>query len=69
MWVASFRRVAVRLHAVMEIENLSGIANRFVDFLFRPDVENAFGGLPVTGITDPGYSAVGIFGGEKSAFF
>ena len=33
--IASFRRVAVRLHAVMKFENLSGIAQRFVDFVFR----------------------------------
>src|SRR5437667_3853050 len=69
MRIASFRRVAVSLHAVVKIENLSGIAKRFVDFFFAPDVERAFGGLLVTGITDPGYNwAVGVFGGEEAAF-
>src|SRR5207244_10030228 len=66
--IASFRRVSMRLHAVMEIENLSGIAKRFVDLFFCPNVERAFGGLAVAGIADPGYNrTVGIFGGEETA--
>jgi hypothetical protein len=74
--IASLRRVAVRLHAVMEIENLSGITQCRVDFFFRPDIECAFCGLPMAGSSPsprlrqtsrPGYNrAVGIFGGEKS---
>ena len=32
--IASFGRVSVRLHAVMKIENLRGIAERGVDFFF-----------------------------------
>ena len=60
--IASFRRVAVRLHAVMEIENFSGIADRCVDFFFSPNIERTFSGLPVTGITHPGYNrTVSIF--------
>src|SRR5437667_2856919 len=43
--VAAFGRVAVRLHAVMKIEYLRGLAERGVDFLFRPNVERAFGGF------------------------
>ena len=45
LWVAAFGRVAVRLHAVMKIEHLRGLAERGVDFLFRPNVERAFGGF------------------------
>ncbi len=45
--IASLRRVAVRLHTVMEIENLSGILQRIVDLFFCPDVEGAFGCLAV----------------------
>src|SRR5205814_2835145 len=56
MGIASFRCVAVRLHAVMEIENLTGIAEHIVDFFSCPDVESAFLGLAVAGITDPGYN-------------
>src|SRR6266436_5041438 len=41
--VAAFGRVAVRLHVVMKIEHLRRLAERGVDFLFRPDVERAFG--------------------------
>ena len=41
--IASLGRVAVRLHAVMEIENLSGVAKCVVDFFFCPDVKRAFG--------------------------
>ena len=41
--ITSFGRVAVRLHGVMEIKNLSGIAECVVDFFFCPDVESAFG--------------------------
>src|SRR6266567_3919607 len=48
--VASLRRVSMGLHAVMEIENLSGIAQRFVDLFLGPNVERAFGRLPVAGI-------------------
>ena len=67
--IASFRRVSMRLHAVMEIENLSGIAKRFVDVFLCPNVERAFGGLAVPGIADAGCNwAVCIFGGKKSAF-
>src|SRR5205823_9848226 len=68
LWIASFRRVAVRLHAVMEIKNLSSIAQRIVDLFFCPDIKGAFGCLPVAGIVDPGYNTVGIFSREKSAF-
>src|SRR5437773_9613661 len=68
--IASFRRVAVRLHTVMEIKNLASIAQRIVDFSFCPDIERAFGGVGMTKIADPSYDrAVGIFGGEKSAIF
>ena len=53
----------------MEIENLGGITKRSVDLFFRPDIEGAFGGFLVTGIADPCYHrAIGIFGGEESAF-
>jgi hypothetical protein len=53
----------------MEIENLGGITKRSVDLFFRPDIECAFCCLTVAGIADPGYNrAVGIFGGEESAF-
>src|ERR1043166_9683099 len=43
--IASLRRVTVRLDAVMEIENLTRIAERIVDLFFGPDVECAFCGL------------------------
>jgi hypothetical protein len=67
--IASLGRVAVRLHTVVKVKNLSGIADRVVDFFLRPDVKRAFGGLRVTGITDPGYKgAIGVFGGEEAAF-
>ena len=59
----------MRLHAVMEIENLSGIAKRFVDLFFYPGVEGAFLGLNMAGVSARGHNgAVGIFGGKKSAF-
>src|SRR5262249_21281652 len=66
--IASFWSVAVRLHTVMEIKNLSRIAECIVDFFFCPDVERAFGSFPMAGIADPGYNrAVSIFGGEEAA--
>ena len=79
--IASFRRVSMRLHAVMEIENLSGIAKRWSStFFLCPNVESAFGGLlwPLGsarafavgygGQAARGYNwAVCIFGGEKAA--
>src|SRR5882724_2793660 len=69
MRVASFWCVAVRLNAIMKIKNLSNITQRYVDFLFRPDVKDAFCGLAVAGIADPGYNgAISIFGREKAAF-
>src|SRR5581483_7307565 len=43
--IAPFRRISMRSNAVMEIENLGRIAQRFIDLLFRPDIECAFGGL------------------------
>ena len=53
----------------MKIKNLSGITEGRVDFFFGPDIECAFRGLTVAGITDPGYNwAVSIFGREKAAF-
>ena len=42
MRITSLGRVAVRLHAVMEIKNLSGIAECVVDFSLCPDVERPF---------------------------
>src|SRR5438477_6475276 len=69
LWIASFRRISVRLHAVVKIENLRGVAERRVNFFFCPNVKRAFGVFPMAGVTAPGYSwAVGIFGGKKSAF-
>ena len=72
--IASLGRVAVRLHTVMEIENLSGVAERIVDFFFCPDIERTFGSFAVAGSPSQlggqsaGYNrAVGIFGGEKAA--
>src|SRR5436305_8093874 len=58
----------MRLHAVMEIENLSGITERVVDFFLCPHIERAFGSLTVTGIGDPGYRAVGILRGKEPTF-
>ena len=49
MRVASFRCVAVRLDAVMKIENLGRISECIVDFFFCPDIERAFGGLFCSG--------------------
>src|SRR6267378_8377063 len=67
--IASFRRVSVCLHAVMEIENLSGITKRSVDLFFRPDIECALLGLCVAVVVARGYKgAIGVFGGEESAF-
>ena len=67
--IAPFRRVSVRLNAVMEIENLGGIAERGIDLFFRPDVECAFGGLRVAAVSIRGYNGtVGIFGRKKAAF-
>ena len=66
--IASFRRVAVRLHAVVKIEKLGSVTDRRVDLLFRPYVKRAFG-LPVAGILDPGYNgAVSVLRREISAF-
>ena len=63
------RPVAVRLHTVVKVKNVSSIPQRIVDFFFRPDVECAFRSLSVAGIADPGYNgAVGVFSGEKAAF-
>ena len=69
LWIASFRRVAVRLHAVMEIKNLSSIAQRIVDLFFCPDVKGAFLCLHVAAVSARSYNgAVGIFSGEEAAF-
>ncbi len=62
MRIASFRRVAVCLDAVMEIENLSGLAERIIDFFFCPDIECAFGGLLMAGIIDSYNGAVRVLG-------
>src|SRR6476660_6958011 len=67
--IASFRRVAVRLDAVMEIENLGRISECIVDLFFRPNIEGAFGGLLVVGSIDSNNAAVSVLGGEKAPFF
>ncbi len=40
--IAAFRRVSMRLHAIMKVKNLGGIAKRGVDLFFRPDIKRAF---------------------------
>ena len=64
LWIAAFRRVAMRLHAVMKIENLRGIAERRIDFLFRPDIKGAFGVLGFAVFE----KTVGVLRGKESAF-
>src|SRR6266550_195385 len=69
LWIAALRRIAMRLHAIMKIEYLSGVTKRRINLFLSPDIECAFGGPAVAGIADPGYNwAIGIFCGEKSAF-
>ena len=62
MRIASVRGVAVRLDAVMEIENLRRISQRIIDLLFRPDIECALGGFGMTAVSARGYRAVGVLG-------
>src|SRR5205823_9073626 len=58
LWIASFRGVAMRLHAVMKIENLGGITEGCVDFFFCPDIKRAFAVLRFAMLE----KAVGVFG-------
>jgi hypothetical protein len=60
--IASFRRVTVRLDAVMKIENLGRISERIVDLFFCPDIECAFGGFDMAAVSARGYRAVGVLG-------
>ena len=62
MRIASFRCVAVRLDAVVEIENLGRISECIIDLFFRPHIECAFRGLLVAGIIDSYNGAVGVLG-------
>src|SRR6266480_6729052 len=64
LWIASFRGVAMRLHAVMKIENLGGITEGCVDFFFCPDIKRAFAVLRFAMLE----KAIGVFRGKKSAF-
>src|SRR6266496_3447111 len=64
LWIASFRRVSMRLHAIVEIENLSGVAKRRVALFFRPNIERAFSMFRFAMLK----KAVGVFGRKKSAF-
>ena len=64
--IAAGRRVAVRLHAVVVIENLRASSpSALIDLLLRPNVERAFARAPVSPVLD---QAVGIFRGIESAF-
>src|SRR5438132_11664881 len=61
LWIAALRRIAMRLHAIMKIEYLSGVTKCRINLFLSPDIECAF--------SDPGYNwAIGIFCREKSAF-
>ena len=51
--IAPFRNIAVQLRPIMEIKNLSSVAECGFNFVVSPDVECAFGGFAVARITDP----------------
>ena len=50
--IAAGRHVAVRLHAIMEIENLGRRSERGVELFLAPDIERALASSSVAAVYD-----------------